>query len=225
MLVETLLSVIVGGVAASFSGFLGYRYVRRQRLYHLLWGIGLGLWALSAFAQGYAFAVGWTVGLYKAYYVSAISLAGFMGAGTLGLILKRPRPFLGFVAYILAVSLLLGVAVGLAPVDESVLANAAVGGTALPSGVRLLSPLINVPGGIAFIGGAFYTLWRTRKPFALLIGIGALTPAVGGILARFGMPYVLPFTDFAGVVFLSAGIYLSLKAWPVPHEDSARAAA
>src|SRR3989304_1932038 len=44
---------------------------------------------------------------------------------------------------------------------------------------RRRPPLVNLPGGIAFAGGAAYSTARTRKAFAVLITLGAALPAEG----------------------------------------------
>jgi hypothetical protein len=213
---EFVLAFVVGGIASVMAAITGWRFVATRKAHHMFWSVGMALWAASAVAQGIALVSGWSVPMYKAYYVSAIALAGFLGAGTLELVLRRRRALLAFDGYILGMTGILGLAVALAPVDETLLGTAVIGGLALPSGARIWSPFINIPGGIAFIGGAAYSYVKLRRPFALLITIGAATPAVGGVLARFAMPAALPFTDFIGVVFLAAGIVLSLRPLETP---------
>src|SRR3990172_702926 len=199
-LAETVLSFVVGIVASLVAAYMLSRYLVTRKAHHLLWSVGLALWATSSFGQGTAFVSGWSVASYKLYYFSAILLPGFLVAAAFGLLLV------------------------LAPVDEGVLAQAAIGGQALPAGVRMWTPLVNIPGGIAFIGGAAYSIVRTRKAFAVLITLGAALPALGGILARLGVPWVLPFTDFAGIAGPSAGVVLTLRPAPVPAaiEDAER---
>jgi hypothetical protein len=211
-MIEALLSFLVAGVATAIALRVLGAYVANRRPHHLFWAIGLGLWALSALGQGYALLWGWPVDLYRAYYFSAIALAGFLGAGTLGLITGRRRLLAIYTTYIIVLAAILAVGVATAPVDVEALKRVVVGGLALPRSVRLLAPLINIPGGIAFIGGAAYSYVKTRRPYALLITLGALTPALGGIMARFEVPGLLPFTDFLGILFLAVGVYLSLKA-------------
>jgi hypothetical protein len=211
MSLDWILPLLVGVIASAVTVLTAWQAVRSRTVHSVLWSTGLGLWAFSAFAQAAAFLAGWNVPLYKAYYFAAIALAGFLGAGTIGFIVRRQRLVQGFTAYILAVTALFAVAILLAPVDVARLATPVVGGLALPSSVRLWTPFINVPGGFGFVGGAAYSYVRLRRPFALLITIGAAVPAVGGILARFALPQALPYTDFVGIAFLAAGIILSVR--------------
>jgi hypothetical protein len=216
MVVEEALSFAVGIVAASMAVVMLSKFWQVRRLHHILWAIGLFLWAASAFLQGAAILVGWTVLSYKVYYFSAISLAGVLGAGTLGLVTRRTPVVRAFTVYVVVACGVLGVALAFATVNEDILQTIVVGGLALPSDVRLLSPFINIPGGITFIGGALYSIAKTHRMFAVFIFLGATVPALGGTLARFSQPWALPFTDFVGIVFLSAGVYLSLRPLEAP---------
>jgi hypothetical protein len=209
--IETVLSLIVGALALGVGVNVLYRYSQKKQLHQLLWFVGLLLWGISSFGQASAFIIGWVPAVYKLYYFSAIALAGFLGAGTLGLILSRRRAYYSFTLYILVVTAIMAGAISLSPLNLEVLKEPVVGGLALPSNARLLAPFINIPGGITFIGGAAYTFVRSRKLYALLITLGALTPALGGTLARFALPGFLPFTDFIGILMLSIGIYLSIQ--------------
>lgn len=210
-MVEWLIAAFSGGVATVTAVKVYYTYARSWALHQLFWGVGLTLWALTGFAQAYAFAAAWQTPVYKAYYFSAVLLAGFLGAGTMGLILRGHIFVKALYGYVLALAVVMGVSLIYAPVDEARLRTALVGGLALPSSIRLIAPFINIPGGVAFIGGALYSFVKTRKLYALLITLGAATPALGGVLARFETPGLLHLTDFVGITLLSAGIFLSAR--------------
>ena len=87
----------------------------------------------------------------------------------------------------------------------------------MPQYVRMLTPLINIPAGMIFIGGAAYSYLRTRKIYALCITLGAVFPMLGGILARFGFTGLIHLTDLTGTIFLVLGFYLSLRAGKKPE--------
>lgn len=80
----------------------------------------------------------------------------------------------------------------------------------MPEYVRVFSPLLTIPGGIAIIGGALWSFWvdRTRR-FSLLIALGGLFPSVGGLRARFGDPTFFYMLETAGMVLLFIGFLLS----------------
>ncbi len=211
MAFEWLLPLLVGAIASAVSYDLLNAYLKKGHLHHLLWAAGMVLWAISAFAQMYALIFGWPILLYKLYYFSAISLAGFLGAGTLALVSSRKTIISLYAWFNVLAAAMLAISLAFAPVDLNVLKNLVVGGLALPSSVRMLAPVINIPGGITFIGGALYSYMKWRKPYTILIALGAAVPAIGGILARFAIPELLPYTDFLGIIFLSTGFYLSSK--------------
>lgn len=211
---ELILSLIVGSIAGGMAVYMFSRYLRSSKLHHLLWGLGLALWAVSSFGQASSlYADGWIgiVPVYRLYYFAAIALVGFLGAGTLGLIWPKSRLLPAFTMYIVYFTTVLAVAVALGPVDLAALRTPVVGGEGLAFSTLLFTLPINVPGGVFFIGGAAFSILKTRKLFAVLITLGAIMPAVGGIISRLGVPAFLPFTDFVGISFLSAGVYLSVR--------------
>ena len=205
------MSLFAGLLALGVSAHSYRSFIERRVLHHVLWAVGLTLWGLSDLSQASALLWGWSTGLYKLYYFSAIALVGFLGAGTLGMVSRGGRASKVFTAYILAMTLVLGVMVAASGVDEEALREAVVGGLAMPGTVRMLTPLINIPGGIAFIGGAVYSLVKLRRGYALFITIGAVAPMIGGVMARLGNPGLLPLADLVGTVALAAGVYLALR--------------
>ncbi len=214
---QAFLGVIVGIIATLMAVWVVIRYFQSRFSRYLWWSAGLLLWALSAFCQSYALLLEWKPWIYKLYYFSAITLVGVLGAGTLGLIIGEQRTleqqvvYYLYVGFILFFSVKLAFALYQAPVFVERLHERVIGGLALPSSVRQWSPWINIPGGVIFIGGAVYSFWKTKALYALFIVIGALIPALGGIFARFQLPYLLPFTDLLGILFLSWGVFLALK--------------
>ncbi len=210
--VQWVLSIVVGIIALAMAGVMFRKFYRKRKLHHLFWALGLATWGITDFAQAWAILIGWTVPIYKLYYFSAITLAGFLGVGTVGLLFSKHRAYPSYVVYVVYTTLLFGILVAFATVDEVLLAvTPIVGGLAFPDSVRIWTLPINIPGGIAFIGGAAFSFYATRRAYALYITLGALIPALGGTLARFALPGFLPFTDFFGIAFLAVGVYLSAR--------------
>ncbi|MEE8121690.1 MAG: hypothetical protein V3T55_09185, partial [Anaerolineales bacterium] len=81
------------------------------------------------------------------------------------------------------------------------------------SGIRTLTPIFNLYGTVALVGGAVYSayiFWRKRILLHrtlgnLLIAVGALAPAFGGAFSRFGIPGALYYGEFFGAIMLFAG--------------------
>lgn len=80
---NTVLPALTSLLGFVFAGFLLARFAQRQRPYHLVWALGLLWYAVAAGAEALGGAVGWTAGLYRAWYITgAIGVAAYLGAGT-----------------------------------------------------------------------------------------------------------------------------------------------
>lgn len=209
---EWVLPFVVGIIALAMSLALFNRYLAKKRVFHLLWAVGMLLWAVSDFTQLYALLLGWIVVVYLAYFFSSIMLAGFLGAGTLYLVRPEgriPRFYLWF--NIIAAAALI-VSISIVPVNTAALQNAVAGANGISGLSNDIAALVNIPALFTFVGGALYSFVRWRRAYALLIAIGGAVPAVGGSFAAIAIPTLLPYTDFIGIVFLSLGFYLSFNA-------------
>src|SRR3989441_4293745 len=175
-------------ISLAFASLVFAQWLGRRRPYQLAWSLGLGLYAIAAFTQFLAEAYGWTVTVYKVYYLVAAPLVAVLGIGSVFLVHRRAG--IGFALYTAAIFVGFAAAVAGATVNTDALSSAIpVAGTALPDNVRIFSPLFTVPGSIALIGVAAYSYWRSRLSFNLWIGIGALIIAAGGSLARFNISW------------------------------------
>src|SRR5881409_654873 len=168
-------------VSLAFASLVFAQWLGRRRPYQLAWSLGLGLYAIAAFTQFLAEAYGWSVGVYKVYYLVAAPLVAVLGIGSVFLIHRRAG--IGFALYAAVVFVGFAAAVAAATVNTDALTSSIpVAGTALPDNVRIFSPLFTVPGSIALIGVAAYSYWKSRLSFNLWVGIGALIIAAGGFL-------------------------------------------
>ncbi|HUC38993.1 MAG TPA: hypothetical protein VL944_02590 [Candidatus Acidoferrum sp.] len=220
---EFILELIVGFIAAAITIVLFQKYIMKRRSYQLLWGIGMLFWAITAFTQAYSLQLGWPVWMYLLYFFSAMALAGFLGAGTLGLITRHRLVFKLYVLFNIVALVALAYALAVVHVNQTELAQIVVGGQALPgAAIGIIAIIINIPALVTFAGGAAYTYIRTWKLYALMITFGAVIPAVGGTLSALAQPWVLPFTDFIGILFLAYGFYLTFKQAPLPQSKKNR---
>lgn len=209
---EWLLPLIVGIIALTMSAALAGKYLAKKRMYHLLWAIGMFLWAVSDFTQLYALLLSWTVIIYLSYFFSSIMLAGFLGAGTLYLVMPNSRVPSLYLWFNVIAAVALIIAIAMVPVNTAALQNAVAGANGISGLSNDIAALVNIPALFTFVGGALYSFIRWRKLYALLIAIGGAVPAVGGSFAAVAIPALLPYTDFIGIIFLSAGFYLSFSA-------------
>ena len=217
----SVMPLVAGTLALAISAVLARMYLQRRRTHHLLWSVGMLLWAVSDFTQFYAIVAAWTVPVYLAYFFGSIMLAGFLGAGTLCLVLPKSRISSGYVWFNVVAGVALAVVLAAAPVNTSALQSAVTGSNPITSPIAGgIAAVVNIPALFTFAGGALYSFIRTRKLYALLITIGALIPAFGGTLATIALPQLLPYTDFFGILILGAGFYLSFTTKPGRREVS-----
>jgi hypothetical protein len=81
---NVLLPAATSLVGLWFAGLLLARFVGRRQPYYLVWGLGLVWYAVASGTEALGGALGWTVGLYRVWYVTgAIGVAAFLGAGSL----------------------------------------------------------------------------------------------------------------------------------------------
>ena len=196
-------------VSAVFGALVFNQWRARKKPYQIAWSVGLVLYAVAAFMQFLAEAYGWTVTVYKVYYLVAALLVAVLGIGSLLLVNRRAG--LGFVLYTLVVFAGFVLAIAGASVNTVALQSAIpVAGNALPDpNVRLFSFLFTIPGSIALIGIAAVSYWRSRLAFNLWIGIGALIIAAGGSLARLNVTWALYIGEFAGIAVMFWGFLVS----------------
>ncbi len=79
--------------------------------------------------------------------------------------------------------------------------------------MRTLTPFFNLYGTLLLVGGAAYSAWIFwRKRILLhrvignvLIAIGALLPAFGGVFSRLGIGGALYISELLGAILLFAG--------------------
>src|SRR5947199_3370968 len=191
-------------ISAAFASLVFAQWIGRRKSYQLAWSLGLGLYAVTAFTQFLAEAYGWSVGVYKAYYVLAALLVAVLGIGSVFLVNRRAG--IGFALYTLVITVGFAAAVAGATVNTDALTSPIpVAGMALPDNVRTFSYLFTIPGSVAVVGLAAYSDWRSRRLFNLWIGIGALIVAIGCAVARSKIPWAPDIAGAVGIVVVVEG--------------------
>ena len=181
--------LITSIVSLIFAVLVLDQYFARRKAYQLLWSIGLFMYSLSTFTEFWWNVVGHVDFLYRIWYlVGAILVAGYLGQGTLYLLMRR-RPANIIMAVLGAFTIYAAARIFSAHLDISNLTKL-TGVGVLPIDIRaIVTPIVNAFGTLALVGGAIYSafiFWRKRilphRVVAnILIAAGALLPAAGGI--------------------------------------------
>lgn len=204
---------ITSVVCLAFAATVLKQYLDRRKTHQLIWSTSLILFTFAAFCEFYSEVWGWPILLYRLYYVAAASLVAYLGLGTIYLIFKKRtgRIFLGVFVLINIVFLIAALR---APVESSkLIPGITVAGKAMPRAVRLFSPLMTVPGTLALVGGALYSIYLFRKKRELayrvwanvFIATGAFIIAAAGAIARMGITVWLYPAEMVGIVLMFVG--------------------
>lgn len=193
---------------------------RRSHKHLLVWGIGLTFYGIGGLCEAVTGAFGFSPVVLKIWYLfGAVLVAAWLGQGTVFL-LARDK-WVKLTTIILTVtSVAAAVAVFIAPVNPDYQTGAELTGKAFSvTWVRMITPFFNIYGTVALVGGALYSaflFWRKRVlPHRMigniLIAAGAMAPAFGGILNRFGLPG-LYIGEFVGVFLMYVGFLEASRA-------------
>ncbi len=192
------------------------QFFARRKPYQLIWAIGLFMYFISTGAEFWVGVWGLNETIYRLWYLfGAIFVAAYLGLGTVYLLL--PQRVAHIIMVVLLVTSLYSIfKVFTVNLDLSTLRY--LSGVAMPREVRLMTPLFNTFGTVALVGGALYSAWafwrRRLMPHRvvsnILIALGAILPAFGGIHIRFGgaLPLFYIF-ELLGVIIIFLGFLRS----------------
>lgn len=174
----------------------------------LLYSISAGIETYSEFAQS------WNPWVYKVYYVMAAVLVLYLGLGTVYLVFKRRIWGNLFLAYALTLTtaFLLASLTSMVNMDRLV-PGITVGGSAMDPTVRLFSFACTIPGTLALLGGAIYSviLFAAKREYAyrawanVLIAAGTIVIAGAGSMARSGQTVGLYPAEMIGAALMLWG--------------------
>jgi len=212
--INTLLPLASSILSFVFAAAVFQRYVRRPtRKSLLVWSIGLVFYGIGGACEALTGVFGFNPLVLKIWYLfGAILVAAWLGQGTVFLL--APDRWVRFTTILLVgASLFAMFAVMMAGVDPNYTVSAELTGRAFTTTwVRMLTPFFNIYGTVTLVGGALYSAWLFWRKRVLphrmigniLIATGALAPAFGGVLSRFGLPG-LYLGEFVGVFLMYIG--------------------
>jgi hypothetical protein len=217
--VNTFLPFVSSAISFTFSYFVFKRYADKRGNHLLLWGIGLIFYGIGGFCEGFYGVFGWNPLIYRLWYLfGAILVAAWLGQGTVYLLAKRKWAHT-FMALLLVGSFYGTYKVFTAVLDPTLLTTSVHTGSELSghaivtAGVRGLTPIFNLYGTVTLVGGAVYSAWIFFRKRVLLhrtignilIAIGAIAPAFGGVFSRMGIPAALYISELVGAVLMFIG--------------------
>ena len=198
------------------------QYLARRKPYQLIWMIGLLMYSISTGTEFWVGTWGLSQAIYRIWYlVGAIFVAAYLGMGTVYLLVPR-RIAHTIMAVLLVASCYATFRVFTASIDLSNLH--ALSGIAMPQGVRIMTPFFNTFGTVALVGGAIYSAWvfwrRRIMPYRvisnILIAVGAILPAFGGLHIRLGGAINLFYIfELLGIIIIFAGFLRSREVFGV----------
>ncbi len=216
---NTIIPFISSIVSFVFAVLIFKRYADRRGTHLLIWGIGMVFYGIGGFCEAYFGALGWNPLIFRMWYLfGAILVAAWLGQGTVYMLAKRKWAN-ALTALLIMGSVYATFRVFTAELDPTLMTSSIHTGSELSghaivtSGIRTLTPIFNLYGTVALVGGAVYSayiFWRKRILLHrtlgnLLIAVGALAPAFGGAFSRFGIPGALYYGEFFGAIMLFAG--------------------
>ena len=164
-----------------------------RKPYQIVWVAGLFMFFIGTGAEFWVDSWGLNQTVYRLWYLfGAVFVAAYLGMGTLYLLAPRRVAHI-VMAILLVASFYAAFRVFTVSINLSTLPY--LSGSAMPQGVRLMTPFFNIFGTILLVGGALYSAWvywkRRVMPYRVisnvLIAVGAILPALGGILVRFNV--------------------------------------
>jgi hypothetical protein len=217
-------------VVLAFAAVVLRRFSLKGGMHLLLWGVGLTMYGLGTLAEAYLALAFAPFMLHTWYLFGAILNPAWLGQGTVFLLVRRKN-----VANILLIVLVLAsiltalhvfsLRTDLAPYNVGTTVSAQY--KDVMERTSLTTALLAVfafYGTLALVGGALYSayiFWRKRiMPQRVLgnvlIAAGALSPAIGGALAKSGGADVLFLSELLGAIIMFIGFRLATTQQPVP---------
>jgi hypothetical protein len=218
-------------VAVAFALSTFERWLARRRPHELAWSVALSLFAAGAAFLGIGASTGWTVPVFRGFYLfGAVVNVPVLALGTVYLLLGRRHgdrwaAVVALFAAFAAGVLLMAPAHAIPDVHHLPQGSEVFG--ALP---RVLAAVASAGGALVVLGGAVWSAWRQRRGRLLwanvLIAAGTLVLGASGLLnSLLGAMEAFAVSLVAGVTILYAGFLLAITPTRRPATPEAPAAA
>ena len=210
---------LASSLAALVAGTLTLiLYQKKKERTFLVATASMYLFFLGAFLEFISsFLAYWPEILYRLYYGTSPVQPGLLASALLGIytleeFTKHRKIYKWYTGYVAVLGTLVFILSLIAEVDTTLLSDPYVGGAAMASYVRILSPPLTIPSGIVMIGYPLYTFFRgTRSVDKILFPTAALVVAIGGAMIRRGLVTLFYVFELAGALLLLLAFYLVYK--------------
>ena len=217
------------GLMTTFSIAVLNRYLSSKKMYFFFWGTGLLMFSMVSLSEIYL-SIQWNRwAFFSWYFFGAVLNAAWIGQGTIYLLFSRkwvrftvPVLLFGSLAALiimLQTMPMLDVSkfssnIAISEQYRDIMPTPSKGGV-----IRLLTPIFNIYGAIALIGGAVwsaYLFWRkkvlpNRVIGNILIAIGATIVSAASILTRMGYGNWWYLGELLSATLLFAGFILASR--------------
>jgi len=223
---DALLPLAAALVALLFAARLASSAVRRPAGQKWLWALGFAFFAVAAVCEAVAHRGGWSVPLFRAYYLAGgVLTVAYLGAGSAWLLLARRARDVMLGALGLA-TVAAALAVALAPVDAARVVSAPSArppsNSALEGHAFLWAIGLNTFGTLFLVGGSLYAIARRRRVWTnAWIGGGALVVALATGLSRTGTYSLVYAGELIGITLMFYGFTWAGKPQPAPARTAA----
>lgn len=218
---DALLPLAAALVAVLFAARLASSALRRPAGQKWLWALGFAFFAVAAACEAVAHRGGWSVPLFRTYYLAGgVLTVAYLGAGSAWLLLpRRARDVL--VGALGLATLAAALAVALAPVDAAKVVSAPSArppsNSALEGHAFLWAIGLNTFGTLFLVGGSLYAIARRRRVWTnVWIGGGALVVALATGLSRTGTYSLVYAGELIGITLMFYGFTSAGKPQPAP---------
>ncbi len=226
-IITTILSIIF-----AYKIFDRYKKQNFESRHLFWWGLGVIVYGMGTFAEGYITLFGWNPVIFKFWYIVGALLGGApLAQGTVWFLLKETTARKLTYALI-SVVLVSAILVTLSPINyDLVNPNLPSGKVLIWQWTRGFSPFINLYAVIFLVGGAVLSAWRFGKQSPdgdsknlvrkdrfignVLIAVGAILPGIGGAYARVGYTLILYITEILGILLIWGGYWFNVRKRPV----------
>ncbi len=202
----------LGALVAGTLTLIIYR--RRREKTFLVATSSMYLFFFGAFLEFISSYLGyWPEILYRLYYGTspiqpALLASAILGIYTLDEFVNHKKIYRGYLLYTGILGSLVLILSLIAEVNTTLLSDPYIGGAAMASYVRILSPPLTIPSGIILIGYPLYAWIRGAKHIdKILFPTAALIVMIGGAVIRMGLVSLFYIFELGGAIVLLIAFY------------------